>query len=270
MAQKFIDIEALNLRSSPNSSSSANRIGTMFLGHEVDEIGPAPVTGWTEIKTTIDGTAHTGMVKSEINGVPSLRDPVDPAREALVAQAIKEWLRFERGQGLEHHSPFYKFVGEMWEAIGSKLNGTDRGVPWSAAAISFMVRNAAATVPKYKDFKFAAAHAKYMHDSIVQRGKKNNNAPFWGYQLWEKRPEIGDIACKWRVTRRDYADAKARDDFTSHSDIIVSIRNDHVLAVGGNVNHSVSISRYEKTPVGFLAKTNRKKSGVFMIMVNQA
>lgn len=268
MAAKFIDVESLNLRSSPSSSSPANRIGTLYLGHPVDEIGPATVPGWTEVKTMIDDTNHTGVVKSAIDGIPSLRDPVAPAREALAAQAIKEWLRFERGQGKEHHSPFYKFVGEMWQAIGMDLNGKDRDVPWSAAAISFMVRNAGddSKFPKYKSFKFAAAHSRYMHDSIVQRDKNNNNAPFWGFQLHEKRPQIGDIVGKWRVTRRDFEDARAGDGFKSHSDIIVSIRNDHVLAIGGNVSDSVSITRYEKIPVGFLAAVNK----VFMLMVNQA
>jgi len=106
MADKFIDVEELNLRSSPNASSPVNRIDTLFLGHPVEELGPASVAGWTEIKTKINGADHTGVVKSAIAGVPSLRDPVDPAREALVAQGIKEWLRFERGQGKEHHSPF--------------------------------------------------------------------------------------------------------------------------------------------------------------------
>jgi hypothetical protein len=268
MADKFIDVEELNLRSSPSSSSPVNRIDTLFLGHPVEEVGPASVAGWTEIKTKINGADHTGVVKSEIAGVPSLRDPVDPAREALVAQGIKEWLRFERGQGKEHHSPFFKFVGQMWKEISMDLDGQDRDVPWSAAAISFMVRNAGAdpAFPKYNNFKFAAAHARYLHDSIVQRDEGNNSAPFWGFQLHEKRPQIGDIVGKWRVTRRDFADARTGDGFKSHSDIIVSIRNDHVLALGGNVSDSVSVTRYEKTGVGFLAAVNK----AFMLMVNQA
>ncbi len=105
-----------------------------------------------------------------------------------------------------------------------------------------------------------------MHDSIVQRDGNNSNAPFWGFQLHEKRPQIGDIVGKWRVTRRDFGDARAGSGFKSHTDIIVSIRNDHVLAIGGNVNHSVSITRYRKTDVGFLAAEGK----TFMLMVNQA
>ena len=54
--------------------------------------------------------------------------------------------------------------------------------------------------------------------------------------------------------------------FKSHSDIIVSVSPDFVLAIGGNVSHSVNITRYEKTASGFLTG----KDEVFMLMVNQA
>jgi hypothetical protein len=56
------------------------------------------------------------------------------------------------------------------------------------------------------------------------------------------------------------------DAFKSHTDIIVSVSPDFVLAIGGNVNESVNITRYEKTASGFLAA----KDEVFMHMVNQA
>jgi hypothetical protein len=45
------------------------------------------------------------VVKAEIDGLPSLREPVSPSREALVGEAIKEWLRFEKGQGIENDDP---------------------------------------------------------------------------------------------------------------------------------------------------------------------
>ncbi len=267
MTAKFVDLEALNFRSSPNSSSLANRIGVLHLGQPVDEIGPAAsAPDWLEIQAEINSVKTKGVVKAEINGLQSLRDPVSDPREALVAEAIKEWLRFEKGQGLEYVDPYYKFVGDMWEAIGQDLDGRDRGIPWSAAAISFMVRHAGVKFAKYKNFKFAAAHAHYMHDSIVQREANESGAPFWGFRLYEIKPEIGDIVCKWRGTERDYDDAKHSANFKSHSDIIVSVQPDYVLAIGGNVADSVNITQYEKTGTGFLAA----KGNVFMIMGNKA
>ncbi|MEI6709009.1 MAG: DUF2272 domain-containing protein [Methylococcales bacterium] len=262
---KFVNLEALNLRDTADSSSLSNRIAVLHLGQPVKEIGSAPVAGWVKIDVDINGVTKSGVVKAEINGLLSLRASVSLAREALVAEAIKEWLRFEKGQGMEFDPPFFNFVGQMWQAIGQNLDGKDRDVPWSAAAISFMVRHAGTTFPNYKNFKFAAAHARYMHDSIVQRKAGNSSAPFWGFRLHEKLPEIGDIVGRWRETQRDFADAESRDDFKSHSDIIVSVHPDFVLAIGGNVDQSVNITRYEKTGDGFLAA----KNSVFIHMVNQ-
>ncbi len=59
-----------------------------------------------EIDAELNGATKRGVVKAEIDGLPSLREPVSAAREVLVAEALKEWLRFKKGQGLEHHDPF--------------------------------------------------------------------------------------------------------------------------------------------------------------------
>lgn len=150
MTDKFVDLEALNLRSAPDASTLANRIGILHLGQPVKEIGPVSPVGpvsaerWVEIDAELNGATKRGVVKAEIDGLPSLREPVSAAREVLVAEALKEWLRFKKGQGLEHHDPFFKFVGQMWQAIGLNLDGKDRDAFWSAAAISFMVRHAGA------------------------------------------------------------------------------------------------------------------------------
>jgi hypothetical protein len=262
---KLVDLEALNLRSQPIGMPST-RIGLLHLGQRVDELGPvADAPDWVRVRTQHDGDTTEGVLKAVIDGLPSLRDPESPEREALVEQAINQWLRFAKGQGKEHIAPFFGFVGEMWQAIGLNLDGRDRDTPWSAAAISFMVRNASATVPKYGQFKFAPAHHAYLHDSIVQRRNGNANAPYFGFRLEERRPQIGDIAGKWRETPREFEDAEAGNAFKSHSDIIVSVRPDTVLAIGGNVDHSVSISVLDKTPAGFLAERN----DVFMLMANQ-
>lgn len=266
MTDKLVDLKALNLRKTPDTSSLGNRIGILHLCQPVKEIGPASKEGWVEIDAEIDGATKRGVVKAEIDELPSLREPVSPAREALVAEAIKEWLRFEQGQGKEHVDPFSDFVGQMWQAIDLNLDGKDRNVAWSAAAISFMVRNAGASFPKYKNFKFHKRHSVYMHDSIKKQRAGDTNVPFWGFRLFQKRPEIGDIVGKWREQPSDFDDAAAGRDFASHCDIIVSIRPDFVLAIGGNVKHSVSISPYEKTPNGFIDDND---GNTIIIMVNQ-
>lgn len=264
MSSKFVDLEALNLRSAPVVEQSS-WIDTLHLGQPVEALGPHEQAGWTRLRANVDGTMVDGMVKSEIGGRPTLRDPAPPAREALVAAAVGQWLRFEQGLGQEHLEPYYRYVGEMWRAIGLELDGRDRDTPWSAAAISFMVRQAGRDFPRYRSFRFAAAHSKYMHDAIAQRRADNEDAPFWGFRLHEHRPAIGDLVCRWRETPRDFDDAAGSDAFKSHSDIVVSVAPDFVLAIGGNVGQSVSVTRYEKTGAGFLAAAE----AVFMVLGNR-
>ena len=255
-----VDAEALNLRSEPEISPET-RLGILHLCQPVDVLGQAEAPGWVRLSAELDGRMREGVVSARF-----LRAPTADAREALIAQAIREWLRFEKGLGREFNDPFAGFVGEMWQAIGMSLDGRDRDVPWSAAAISFMVRNAGQTFAPYRNFRFAAAHARYIHDAIVKRRADDAGAPFWGFRLHERRPELGDMVCRWRETERDFDDAAVSDAFKSHCDIIVRITADEVFAIGGNVSHSVSITRYDKTPSGFLADSNN----VFAHLVNRA
>jgi hypothetical protein len=146
---------------------------------------------------------------------------VAEAREGLVAQAISEWLRFEKGLGRETVDPFFKYVGEMWKAIDISLDGKDTDVPWSAAAISFMVGNAGKKFAKYKKFRFAPAHSRYIFGSIGRRMNNDETTPFWGMRLFEAQPQLGDIVCKWRETPQTFETAAVSDAYKSHCDIIV-------------------------------------------------
>jgi hypothetical protein len=261
--RRVIDIEALNFRSAPVVDPS-NRIAVLNIGQIVELIGD-PDADWSKIKVELGGASYEGYVKRAINDIPSLRPRASDAREALVAEAITEWHRFEKGEGQEDDAPFYRYVGQMWQAIGINLDGRDRNVPWSAAAISYMVRNAGKHFPKYGNFKFAPAHATYFHDSIVKEEAKDDSAPFWGIRHYLAHPQIGDIVGVWRTTPRSFDDARAGGSFFSHSDIIVSVQADYVLAIGGNVDQSVSLKSYRKTQSGFLTKNDK----VIILMVNK-
>src|SRR5688572_20304486 len=113
--KKFVDLEALNLRSKPIITPST-RIAILHLCQEVNVLGPDAAPGWLKVSATIGSATKTGVVKADIDGLPTLRDPAPAARELLAGEAIREWLRFEKGQGQEHLTPFHKFVGEMWKA----------------------------------------------------------------------------------------------------------------------------------------------------------
>lgn len=257
---RFVDATKLNFRS--QAEIGDNVVASLHLGQAVDVTGAAS-GGFVKATVKLGDRIHEGFLSEKF-----LRDPVSDEREALLQQALVEWRRFNFGLGQEHQDPYFKFVGEMWKAIGIDLDGKDRGVPWSAAAISFMVRKAGETFPesKYSNFKFAAAHSRFVHDSIRRREKGDKTSPFWGFDLHERRPELGDIVCRgFGSSRPDFEFAAKHDAFRSHSDIIVRLMDESVLAVGGNVSNSVKVTEYALTADGFLDDAKK----VYALLANQ-
>ena len=261
MVIKYVNTRSLNFRSEPRVTEHS-KISALHLGQSVEVTGVSERAGWVSADVVLDETKVSGFLSEKY-----LRAQVSQEREELIQQAVSEWLRFRMGLGKEFEKPYFEFVGEMWQAIGMNLNGRDRDVPWSAAAISFMVKNAGVSRPqsKYSNFKFAAAHARYIHDSIMKREKDDSLAPFWGMRLEEQHPQVGDLVCRSRAGQELSFDfARTNQYFKSHCDLIVGMSDDRVLTIGGNVGHSVKITEYDLTPQGFLDDTKR----VFMFLAN--
>ncbi|HET7717029.1 MAG TPA: DUF2272 domain-containing protein [Bauldia sp.] len=260
MADMIVNVESLNFRSAPENAPDTLK-GQVFLGQRLTHVEDAGVEGWVSCRATIEDAEDAGFVKAEF-----LRKPISKPREALVASVHREWMRFRRGTGLEHVPPFSGFVGEMWQNIGIDLDGTDRDQPWSAAAISFMVKNAG---NKYRKFKFASSHSKYIHHAIKAREADDRSVPFWGFRLSERKPRVGDLVCK---DNPDFAPsvnfdvARELDAYRSHCDIIMKVDSERqrVLTIGGNVSHSVGITFYDLAPGDLLAPTNH----VFALLAN--
>src|SRR5882724_4849926 len=108
MAQMRVKTDGTNLRRTPKIESG-NIIKTLPLAQEVTLLS-APAGGFAEVQTSIDGAAVRGFVSSNL-----LREPVSQPREAFLAEAIKQWIRFNRGEGKETADPFFRFVGEFWQ-----------------------------------------------------------------------------------------------------------------------------------------------------------
>jgi hypothetical protein len=151
----------------------------------------------------------------------------------------------------------------MWRRLDLPHDGRDTDIPWSAAAISFMVSEAAVAVPAYARFKYAASHSRYIHDAIQRHGQAD--APFWGVRVGAERPEIGDIVARSREVPISFDLASQEEAFKSHTDIIVSMTIDEALAIGGNVSDSVGLTRYRRTVSGYLAE----EQGVFALLRNR-
>jgi hypothetical protein len=237
-----VKTESLNLRNSPEIKEG-NIITALPLAQTVEVIDGNPANRFWEVETIINGETLRGFISAAF-----LRQPVSEFKEALISAAVKEWLRFERGDKLEYEDPQYKYVGEYWSKINLNLDGRNRDQPWSAAFISFVARAAG-----YNNFKFAAAHSTYVYDAVDKRKSNTTTAPFWGFNINDYKPQLGDLVCRGRGENLVKSiDSLPPGGFKSHCDVVVEIRDTEVRTLGGNVEQTVFITPYPLTANGFL------------------
>ncbi|TIP29600.1 MAG: DUF2272 domain-containing protein [Mesorhizobium sp.] len=235
----------LNLRASP--SPSATVLGNMSFA-TVCELVEDTGTNWKKVRAPLGGTQTVGFASDLY-----LTEVKSDGIVRLLASIMHYWTLFDRGVGRENVLPFKNEVLKMWDDLGGgRPPGNDTSHPkwpWSAAGMSAFIRRASG----YTGFKFAAGHSIYIHDSIVKM-KAGQTAPFWGFRINEKKPEVGDLIAQWRITQRTYDFAAANDSFNSHTDVVCQIINGTVRAIGANVpTDTVGVKVYHLTPQGFLA-----------------
>jgi hypothetical protein len=244
MPRMRVKSDGLNLRREPRVAAG-NVIDALPLAHEVEVLGAPAANRFVEVETVIGGQTRRGFVSADF-----LREPASPLKEALLRETVEQWIRFQRGRGLEFRSPFFRFVGEFWRSINiNHLDGRDRDQAWSAAFISFVVRRAG-----YQGFRFSDAHWRYIVDAGRQRQENATAAPFWLFRLGEHRPQVGDLLCARRQGGVSF-DSLPPDGFLSHCDVVVEVREreSEVRVVGGNVAQSVSMSTFALDANGFVA-----------------
>jgi hypothetical protein len=249
-----VKVDSLNLRNAP-VIENGNIITSLPLAQTVEVIDGNPANRFWKVKTVIDGATKEGFISAAF-----LRPLVSDRKEALISEAVKQSLRFDRSNKSETDNPQFKIVGEYWLALTPPLNldGNDTDQPWSAAFISFVARAAG-----YSNFKFAPAHSTYVHDAVDKRKANDTAAPFWGFNVREHKPQLGDLVCRTRSNSNfSSIDSIPVGGFESHCDIIIEIRDTEVRTLGGNVNNSVSITTYPLVSNGFLKLGSMRVYGV--------
>jgi hypothetical protein len=106
MYDMYVDVEALNFRSAP-SVQPDNLIGKLYLTQKVEVMNHEP-DDWVKCKAKIGARKVAGYASRKF-----LRLPLSSNREALIAAVHREYMRFDRGLGKEHVSPYAGYVGEM-------------------------------------------------------------------------------------------------------------------------------------------------------------
>lgn len=242
MTTVFTTRDSVNIRNAASFGDTI--IGQITRNTPCQVTGPQQGDRWLPITVLLDGAQTAAFISKNV-----VRDRASEPKEALIKLCVDEWHRFERGKRQEFEPGFLERVGDYWTSIDMPdLDGLDRGMPWSAAFISFVVREAGAA---FAGFKFAAAHARYVNAAILAR-QNNEDHPYWGFRLNEHKPVVGDMVCRWRVNRIDFDHAASTPWFKSHCDIVCAIEEDAVFTIGGNVSHSVKHTRYKIDSTGHL------------------
>ncbi|WP_318370768.1 DUF2272 domain-containing protein [Enterobacter sp.] len=257
---RMVATDGLRLRDKPDGVI----IRDLTIGEQVEDEGESTHPGWR--KVTVG--EESGVVFGKY-----LRDPYGTQTERFIQAAIAEWLRFDKGKGNEREAPYYHYVREMWAAIGEPWDGRSRfdngdEVPWSAAFISWVVRQAGEA---YDNFRFAASHSVYVNNAIKARYTGRTDKPFWGYRINEVKPAPGDIIQKnWPEHHYSFSYAENHSDYNSHADIVVEVTPDVVRVLGGNVGDTVAfgidVQEYELDKDGFI-KPNQH---IIAILKNRA
>jgi hypothetical protein len=172
-------------------------------------------------------------------------------KSELSSGAKQEKVRFG---GLKETSPAAKpFLREYWMKGTAISQATaDRNisqrVAWSAAFISFVVRQALADSGSTAVFKFSASHSVYVGAAIRNMLEGVARPAFFGHPPTGPgavRPEVGDlIGTSATQTITGFSDAlkaaRRMETYFSHFDVVTEVSGGTVKVIGGNVADSVT------------------------------
>jgi hypothetical protein len=125
-------------------------------------------------------------------------------------------------------------------------------VPWSAAFVSWCVKQAGATKA---EFKFAMGHAVFVNQAIKNALK--GEGVFQGFNISVQKPAVGDIIQHNRGgTKFDFDFARTHTAYQSHSVIVIEVGQDSeggfAFCIGGNESDSVRRSVVRLNSNGFI------------------
>jgi peptidoglycan hydrolase-like protein with peptidoglycan-binding domain len=196
-------------------------------------------------------------------------------RDRLAAIATAEWETWQRGRLNENNAAMFERLVQYWMGAGyarseaenrARLSqgGRDPLGYWSAAFISWCVRQAGATSSQ---FSFAGAHSTFIAEAYQNRVQRNSK-PFKAYGTSEAAPRVGDIIGYARELHVPNTVATVvRDTSGYHTDIVVAIdaAASTITVIGGNLSDSVSAGVRNISTKGYLVHADPKYFGVIAV-----
>ncbi len=188
--------------------------------------------------------------------IPHVDISSDPSfKTKLKDTAESEWNFFGKGTKKERENGFWQRIVQYWKEalnINNIDTSTDVGnVPWSAAFISWVMKQAGAG----NQFKYNASHSVYIRDAIKKRKDKVSDAAFIAFKIDEVTPEVGDLVCAPRGNQTVTYDTT--ENYISHCDLVVAKRSNEIDIIGGNVSNSVTKKTLKLDANGKVKDTTR-------------
>lgn len=158
-----------------------------------------------------------------------------------------------------NNRPMSGRIKTYWAALGMNLDGCNRDVPWSAAFISYMVRQAGGG----SKFRYSSAHRVYIHDAFAGgRGLYNSVR-----NTRTSTIKTGDMVCagRGRVNSWKYANFRdwyrkggiKHDSIPTHCDIVTNVNGNSITVIGGNVNQRVTRKTVAKSTYAVVLRVTR-------------
>ena len=170
-------------------------------------------------------------------------------KRRIVEVANQEWQRWQRGRTQEDDPGIRKVLEDYWRTGVGWLPDDPKWwskYPWSAAFISWVIRQAGAG----NDFSYSAAHAVYVAAARDNRLANNSN-PFKAYRTSEVAPQPGDLVCKRRQDGVTYDNV--RGGHLTHCDVVTAVKGNKLETIGGNVSDSVKMTPVDVDAQGRIA-----------------
>ncbi len=189
----------------------------------------------------------------------------------LAERAVAEHKRF--GGRPETDARVRSLLVEYWTKGAARSAGDadaaiKAGLAWSAAFVSYCVRQTDAAAP----FAFSSLHAKYIQAAIKNRQAGGAAPGFFGDPPsgpGARSPAVGDIIGFSRADDvKTYADAASRDDYFSHCDIVVARHGNVISVIGGNVGDTVTKATIALDAKGLLPAKSAAGGPYIVVLTN--
>ncbi len=208
-------------------------------------------------------------------GQPAGGAPRGSVRQRIIKTALQEWEFFGRqavrldgneesiphvGKWEDDGDPWSSRVNWYWSAVGKPgLDGFDCKEPWSAAFISWVMRQAGLSSSQFPP---ADAHWNYIRYFIDHAAY--SDAAFVSHRINEYVPKPGDLICATRgnngfIPIYEMPPSTVLSGHSKlHCDIVVERSGKSLASIGGNVRNSVTKTFIKLNSNGLLQPIERR------------